>query len=125
MDADGRDSVEAKARALAEALAADPRTIALRDAQRRLRASPEDAALQQRYHETAQKIAALEDEGRPVEPPLKREASALGEQVRRSAVLQALLRAHAEFSAMMDGVSTTIAGAVDAAVGGPPPGPGD
>jgi cell fate (sporulation/competence/biofilm development) regulator YlbF (YheA/YmcA/DUF963 family) len=121
-------NVDERTRALAEALAADPRTLALRDAQRRLRAAPEDAALQQRYHEAAQRIAALEEEGKPVEPPLKREALALTEQVRRSAVLQALLRAHAEFGAMMDGVSATIAAAVDAAVGGdpasapPPPG---
>ena len=114
--------VEERARALAQALAQDPRTLALRDAQQRLRAAPEDAALQQRYHEAAQKIAALEDEGRPVEAPLKREAHALTEQIRRSAVLQALLRAHAEFSAMMDGVSTTIARAVDTAVGGSPEG---
>jgi cell fate (sporulation/competence/biofilm development) regulator YlbF (YheA/YmcA/DUF963 family) len=111
--------VEEGARALAEALAQDPRTLALRDAQQRLRAAPEDAALQQRYHDAAQRIAALEDEGRPVEPPLKREAVALTEQVRRSTVLQALLRAHAEFAAMMDGVSSTLARAVDSAVGGP------
>jgi cell fate (sporulation/competence/biofilm development) regulator YlbF (YheA/YmcA/DUF963 family) len=112
------DPVHEQARALAEALAKDPRTLALRDAQQRLKASPEDAALQQRYHEVARKIAALEDEGRPVEPPLKREAHTLTESVRRSAVLQALLRAHAEFSAMMDAVSATIAEAVDTAMGG-------
>lgn len=114
------NTVDERARALAEALAQDPRTLALRDAQRRLRAAPEDAALQQRYHDAAQKIAALEDEGKPIEPPLKREALTLTEQVRRSAVLQALLRAHADFGAMMDGVSATIAAAVDAAVGGTP-----
>jgi cell fate (sporulation/competence/biofilm development) regulator YlbF (YheA/YmcA/DUF963 family) len=115
------DPVLAQAQVLAESLAKDPRTVALREAQQRLHGAPDDAALQRRYHEAAQKMAALEDEGRPIEPPLKREAAALAEQVRRSTTLQALLRAHAEFSAMMDEVSATIAEAVERAVGGEPP----
>lgn len=107
-----------KAQALAAALAADPRTAALREAQEALKDSREDTQLQQRYHEVRQQIAALEQAERPVEPPLKREAATLGEQVRRSAVLQRLLRAHAEFSGMMEEVSSTLSAAVDEAVGG-------
>ena len=64
------DPVLAQAEALAETLANVPRTVALREAQKRLQASPDDAALQRRYHETAQQLAALEDEGRPIEPEL-------------------------------------------------------
>ena len=112
------DDVQDHAARLAEALAKDPRTAALAEAQRRLKASPPDADLQQRYHDAVQRITTLEDEGRPVEPAHKREAIALGEQVRRSTVLQALLKAHAEFSAMMEGVSSTLSKAVDRAVGG-------
>lgn len=114
------DDVATQTRRLAETLAQDPRTAALAEAQRRLEASPEDAALQQRYHDAVRRIAALEEEGKPVEPPLKREALTLGDAVRRSAVLQALLKAHAEFGAMMDGVSATLSQAVERAVGGAP-----
>ncbi len=111
------DPVTVAAQALAAALAADPRTQALRGAQDALKDSPEDERVQQRYHELRQQIAALEEAQRPVEPPLKREVATLGEQVRRSQVLQRLLRAHAEFSGMMDEVSQTISSAVDEAVG--------
>lgn len=112
------DPVIEKAQSLADALAHDPRTRELKEAQEELKAHPADASLQQRFHEARQQQAALEQAGRPVEPALKRELAALGEQVRRSPVLQRLLRAHAAFSGMMDEVSQTISLAVDEAVGG-------
>jgi cell fate (sporulation/competence/biofilm development) regulator YlbF (YheA/YmcA/DUF963 family) len=102
---------------LAQAIADDPRTTALKDANERLKDAPEDAELQQRYHAVRERIHELEQQQRPVEPDLKREAAALAERVRRSAVLQGLLRAHAEFGGMMDTVSTTIQEAVDRALG--------
>jgi cell fate (sporulation/competence/biofilm development) regulator YlbF (YheA/YmcA/DUF963 family) len=103
---------------LAQAVADDPRTKALKEANERLKDAPEDAELQERYHEVHERIRALEQQQRPIEPDLKREAAALAERVRRSAVLQRLLRAHAEFSGMMDTVSTTIQESVDRALGG-------
>ncbi len=106
-----------QAEALARLVAADPRTLALRAARERLVASPADADLQQRYHQAARKVAELESEGAPIEPPLKRELATLMEQVRRSPVLQALLRAHAEFEELMEKISTTLSAAVDAALG--------
>ena len=109
-----------KAQALARALAEDARTRALRAARERLEASPADVALQQRYHQAAQQLAELEEAGRPIEPPLKRDLATLTEQVRRSAVLQALLKAHAELDAMMEEVSRTLSSAVDEALGAPP-----
>lgn len=109
--------VSQHAQALAAAIAADPRTQALRAAQEALKDSPEDGRLQQRYHEVRQQLAALEQTQRPIEPPLKREAAALGDQVRKSQVLQRLLRAHAEFSGMMEEISQTLSSAVDEVVG--------
>jgi|GEM_PF-494930 len=111
------DAILEQAQTLARQVAADPRTQALRAARERLLASPADAELQQRYHQAARQVAELEDRGAPIEPPLKRELAALVEQVRRSPVLQTLLRAHAEFEALMEGVSTTLSTAVDAALG--------
>lgn len=111
------DPVTQHAQALAAAIAADPRTQALRAAQEALKDSPEDGRIQQRYHEVRQQLAALEQAQRPIEPPLKREAATLGDQVRKSQVLQRLLRAHADFSGMMEEVSQTLSSAVDEAVG--------
>jgi len=111
------DRILEQAQALAKLVAADPRTAALRSARAALSASPKDASLQQRYHEAARQMAELESRGAPIEPPLKRELATLMDQVRHSPVLQALLRAHTEFEALMDGVSTTLSSAVDEALG--------
>lgn len=111
------DPILEHAQRLAQAIADDPRTQALKAANERLKDEPEDAALQQRYHEVRTLIHELEQAQRPVEPNLKREAAALAERVRRSQVLQGLLRAHAEFSGMMDSVSGTLNEVVDRALG--------
>lgn len=112
------DPILEHAQALAKTVADDPRTQALRAANDRLKDAPEDAELQQRYHELRARIQELEQGGRPVEPEIKREVAALAERVRRSSVLQGLLRAHADFSGMMDVVSTTLNEVVDRALGG-------
>ena len=103
-------------RALAEALAADPRTQALKQARQALEGSPSDQALQQRYHEARERYEDLEEAGRPIEPDLKRELFALEDQVRKSTTLRALLIAHGEFAQMMDEVSATLSEAVDRAL---------
>jgi cell fate (sporulation/competence/biofilm development) regulator YlbF (YheA/YmcA/DUF963 family) len=110
------DPVSEKAKSLAEAVTSDPRTTALRAARQALAKDAEAAALQERYHRVVQQIQDLERARRPVEPPLKREAATLGEQVRHSPVLQALLRAHADFTDMMDAVTKTIGDAMDRAL---------
>ena len=110
------DPVTEKAKELAAAITSDPRTAALREARAALAKDPEAASLQERYHHVVQQIADLERAHQPVEPPLKREAATLGEQVRRSPVLQALLRAHADFTDLMDSVTRTIGEAMDRAI---------
>jgi cell fate (sporulation/competence/biofilm development) regulator YlbF (YheA/YmcA/DUF963 family) len=103
-------------RALAEALAADPRTQALKQARQALDGSPPDQALQQRYHEARERYEDLEAAGRPIEPDLKRELLALEDQVRKSPVLRTLLIAHGEFAQMMDEVSGTLSESVEQAL---------
>lgn len=111
------DPLLEQATALAKAMADDPRTRALRAANEALKDAPDDAQLQERFSALREQIHHLEQEHRPVEPELKREAAALAERVRRSQVLQALLRAHADFAGMMDTVSETLREAVDKALG--------
>jgi len=102
---------------LATALAADPRTAALKRARAALDASAADRKLQQRYVEALQDVEDLMRVGRPVEPAIKQSLAALEQQVRASSVLVDLLRANAEFAHMMEQVSASISTALDGVLG--------
>ncbi|MFM8980521.1 MAG: YlbF family regulator [Planctomycetia bacterium] len=105
---------------LAAALAADPRTAALKRARAALDASAADRKLQQRYVEALQDVEDLMRVGRPVEAPMKQSLAALEQQVRNSVVLVDLLRANAEFAQMMEQVSMSISAALDGVQGAEP-----
>ncbi len=104
------------AKRLGDLLAAHPRTKALRDATAAVEADPEARRLQEEYARAAEEMHDLEHEGKPIEPERKRLLVTLGDQVRRSAALQRLLKAHADFAELMDGVQRAIGEAVDAAL---------
>ncbi len=106
------------AKRLGELLSAHPRTKALRDATAAVEGDPEARRLQEEYARAAEEMHDLEHEGKPIEPERKRRLATLGDQVRRSAALQRLLKAHADFAELMDGVQRAIGEAVDAALGG-------
>jgi cell fate (sporulation/competence/biofilm development) regulator YlbF (YheA/YmcA/DUF963 family) len=93
---------------LAEAIAKTDRYIALRDAEQAVRKDEEAGKLLGDFN--AKTIAILEKEHQmqPVEPEEKRELATLKEQVAGNALLQALNKAQADYSEMMDKVNRTI-----------------
>jgi cell fate (sporulation/competence/biofilm development) regulator YlbF (YheA/YmcA/DUF963 family) len=114
------DDVIDDARRLGERLAGHARTKALQKASEAVGADPDARRLQEEYAHALDAMHHAEAEGRPIEPEQKRAVATLGEQIRRSPPLQRLLRAHADFAQMMDGVQRAISGAVDAALGAEP-----
>ncbi len=110
------DAMELAGR-LGSLLADHPRTKALRTATAAVEADAEARRLQEEYAHAAETLHGLEHEGRPVEPEQKRLVATLADRVRRCAPLQRLLKAHADFAELMEGVQRAIGGAVDDALG--------
>jgi cell fate (sporulation/competence/biofilm development) regulator YlbF (YheA/YmcA/DUF963 family) len=106
------------AKRLGAAISADARTKALREATAAVQADPAARLLQEEYATAIEELHELEEHGRPIEPDRKRKVAALADSVRRSPTLQRLLKAHAEFAEMMDGVQHAIGAAVESALGG-------
>jgi cell fate (sporulation/competence/biofilm development) regulator YlbF (YheA/YmcA/DUF963 family) len=112
-----KDDVIEDAARLGERLASHPRTAALKAASAEVHADADASRLQEDYSHALEDLREREAEGLPIEPEHKRRLASLGEEIRRSAPLQRLLKAHADFAEMMDGVQRAISGAVDGALG--------
>ena len=119
------DEILAQAKRLADLLAASERTKALRAASAAVTADAEAKQLEEEYAHAAAELRELEEMGAPIEPETKRRMAALGDRIRRSALLQQLLQANAEFADMMDSVQHAISDAVGQALApdseAPPP----
>ena len=103
------------------------RRIAAHDSYRRLRAAetkvaeqPETRKLIEDFEAHRRKIAELETEMKPVEVADKHELQRLADAVHANADLQELLRAQADYLAMMNRVNRTIRQELD---GQPPADP--
>lgn len=107
------DDILEDAKRLGERIAAHARTAALKEATTAVEGDVEARRLQEEYARATAEFHHLEEEGRPIEPDLKRRLIDLQSKIRRSDVLQRLLRAHADFAEMMDGVQHAIGGPVD------------
>jgi cell fate (sporulation/competence/biofilm development) regulator YlbF (YheA/YmcA/DUF963 family) len=112
-----KDDVIEEAARLGARIAGHARTEALKDASAAVQSDPAARRLQEDYARELEDLRDREAGGRPVEPEQKRRLASLGEDIRRSAPLQRLLKAHADFAEMMDGVQRAISGAVDGALG--------
>ena len=115
------DEILAEAKRLAALLATNERTKALRTASAAVTGDPDAKQLEEDYAHAAAELRELETTGAPIEPEMKRRMATLGERIRRSTLLQALLQANAEFADMMDGVQHEISDAVGQALS-PDPG---
>ncbi len=112
------DDILEDAKRLGGRLAAHARTKALKEATAAVEGDPAAKTLEEDYARATAELHALEEENRPIEPEMKRKIVDLQSRIRRSDVLQRLLRAHADFAEMMDAVQRTIGGLVDQALVG-------
>jgi cell fate (sporulation/competence/biofilm development) regulator YlbF (YheA/YmcA/DUF963 family) len=112
-----KDDVIDDAVRLGERIASHPRTEALKTASAEVQSDPAARRLQEDYSRELEDFREREATGRPIEPEQKRRLASLGDDIRRSAPLQRLLKAHADFAEMMDGVQRAISHAVDGALG--------
>ena len=110
------EDVLSLAKKLADLLAADERTKALRAASAAVTADADAKKLEEEYAHAAAELRELEMAGAPIEPDVKRRMASLGERIRRSTLLQGLLQANSEFADMMDGVQQAISDAVGQAL---------
>ncbi|MHC4599157.1 MAG: YlbF/YmcA family competence regulator [Planctomycetota bacterium] len=96
------------AKRLAESIAKSERYMALRDAEQAVKKDEEAGKLLGEFN--AKTLAILEKEHKlqPVEPEDKRELATLKERVAGNALLQALNKAQADYSEMMDQVNRTL-----------------
>ena len=96
------------AKRLAEAIGKSERYIALRNAEKSVKKNEEAGKLLGEFN--AKTLAILEKEHKmtPVEPEEKRELATLKERVAGNALLQALNKAQADYSEMMDKVNRTL-----------------
>jgi cell fate (sporulation/competence/biofilm development) regulator YlbF (YheA/YmcA/DUF963 family) len=112
------DDVVEQAKRLAGLLAGHARTKELREATAAVAGDAAAKSLEEDYARASAEVHQLEETGRPIEPETKRRILDLQGRIRKSAPLQRLFRAHAQFAEMMDGVQRTLSGALDEALGG-------
>ena len=105
------DEVLEQAQKLAGLLASHERTKAFHDAAAAVQADPEASRIQEAYATALEEVHRREAAGQPIEPEQKRAVMAAQDQVRRSAVLMRMLKAHAEYVELMDAVQAILSGA--------------
>src|SRR5262245_12666706 len=113
------DAILEQAKKLAELIAANERTKELREATAGIAGDASAKQLEEDYARATADYHRLDETGRPIEPVLKHRLLDLQGRIRQSTTLQRLLRAHADFAEMMDGVQRTIGSVVDEALAGP------
>ena len=107
------EELVALARRLGAALRAHERSAALHAAAKALNADKEAKALEERYARAARALQEKAAAGRPLEPDEKRAEEALRRQVAAHPLLQAFLRAQADYQELMHRVNEAISAEID------------
>ncbi|MCU0722327.1 MAG: YlbF family regulator [Planctomycetes bacterium] len=102
------DEIQELAERLGGAISRNPRFLALRDAEKAVEGDPEARDLLKQYNEKTLEILRKEEALTPVEPEEKREHLRLRTAVARNAKLQALNKAQADYSEMMNRVNRSV-----------------
>ncbi len=111
-----------QAKLLADAIANDPRTQAFQKAAAAVDADPVASRLQQEYAEAVDEMRGLEEAGGPIPPEPKRRFATAADGIRKSPILQTMLKAHAQYIELMEAVQTVLQGGPEE--GGHEHGPG-
>jgi cell fate (sporulation/competence/biofilm development) regulator YlbF (YheA/YmcA/DUF963 family) len=102
------EEIQELAGKLGDALARNARFLALRAAEKAVAEDPEAKELLRKFNEKTLEIVRKEDSLQPIEPEEKRDLVALRTAVARNAKLQALNKAQADYSEMMNRVNRAI-----------------
>ena len=102
------EDIRALAEKLGEAIARNPRFLALREAEKAIEADAEAKSLLKALNEKTLEILRKEESLKPVEPEEKRELSNLRSSVARNENLQKLQKAQADYSEMMNRVNRSL-----------------
>ena len=105
---DSLQEIQELAEKLGDAIARNPRFLALRDAEKAVDADPSAKELLKKYNEKTMAILQKEDSLLPVEPEEKRDLMKLRADVARNGILQALNKAQADYSEMMNRVNRSV-----------------
>jgi len=111
-----------QAKLLADAIANDPRTLAFQKAAAAVDADPVASRIQQEYAEAVDEMRRLEEAGGPISPEPKRRFATAADGIRKSPILQTMLKAHAQYMELMEAVQTVLQGGPEE--GGHEHGPG-
>lgn len=103
------DHITAKAAELGKLIAESPSGKALLKAREELQADKEAHAILESYQKQLQKIAELEEDGKPIEPEDKRMLAELQQEVASHSTLKLWMKAQADFSQLMHKVNRAIA----------------
>jgi cell fate (sporulation/competence/biofilm development) regulator YlbF (YheA/YmcA/DUF963 family) len=102
------DEIIEMAAGLGKRLAADPKATAYVQALRAVRDDPEAARIVHDFQVQAEKLGALEAEGKPIEPADKRRLMELQDRMIGDEKLKALQRAETDYALMMHHVNSAI-----------------
>lgn len=102
------DEVVEIAKKLAEAIAKSDRYLALRSAEKSVKEDKEASGLLQDFNTATLAILEKEQKLQPIEPDEKVKLAGLREKVAENAQLQALNKAQADYSEMMDLVNRAL-----------------
>jgi len=97
---------------LGDAIAAHPRVKAFVQAQAAVEKSDEAKKLLNTFEFAAARIHELEQQGQPIEPEDKRRMRDSEQALSRSAELQALMRAQADYIELMNEINTAMSAPV-------------
>ena len=97
-----------RARALGEAIATHPITKAFGEARHKVDTDPDAKALLDGYRETATRVQQLEAQNKPIEPGDKHKLADFEKQMASNDALKTLMRAQADYLAMMNHVNRAM-----------------
>ena len=103
------DQITSKAAELGGFIANSPAGKALLKARQELQADEQAHKILEDYQKQMQKIAKLEEEGKPIEPQDKRMLVELQQKVASHSTLKLWIKAQADFSQLMHTVNRSIA----------------
>jgi cell fate (sporulation/competence/biofilm development) regulator YlbF (YheA/YmcA/DUF963 family) len=104
------DEIIEMAAGLGKRLAADPKATAYVQALLAVRDDPEAAQIVHDFQVQAEKVGALETEGKPIEPNDKRRLMELQDRMVGHEKLKALQRAETDYALLMHHVNSAIEG---------------
>ena len=103
------DRIRAQAAELGKLIAASPAGTAILEARKELQADEQAHKMLESYQEQMQRIAQLEEEGKPVEPEDKHKLVEFQQKVASHSTLKLWIKAQADFSQLMHEVNKAIA----------------